>query len=63
MKGAIGLCRRVFGKFWEGSGGVFGRFVGNMLGHVWEVFEGIVKGFYIVSGKVCRPITNLYQSI
>ena len=29
----------VFGKFLEGFGGVFGRCLGNILGHVWEVFD------------------------
>ena len=59
-----------FGMFLGGFGSIFGRCLGNMLGHGWEVFESILKGFYIVLGKVFRgyktykkPIKNLCKSI
>ena len=37
--------RDVLERFWEGFGGIFGRCLGKTLGHVWEVFEGMLKGF------------------
>ena len=44
----------VLGKLLEGLGGVFGRVWGNILGHVWEVFDGMLMGFLVVSGKAFR---------
>ena len=37
--------------FWEGFGGIMGRCLGRCVGHVWEVFGGMLTGWYIVLGK------------
>ena len=43
-----------FGCFFAGVGATCGRLLGKSVGHVWEVFEWIVRGFKIVVGKVFR---------
>ena len=41
----FGIVGDDFGKFWEGFRSVLGRWLGNVLGHVWKVFDGSSNGF------------------
>ena len=52
----------VFGRRWEGFGGIVGRCLGNMLGHVWEVVEGIWRGCLHSLGKLFRGQKNRYET-
>ena len=57
LQEALSGFQRVLGRLavvWGGVGGILRRLFGRLSGHVWEVFEWMLRSFYIVLGEGFR---------